>query len=98
MISIVGGTFSPSSIHSPFLQDVVEVLTWFLFSTNSLFAAVVSEAILIDDQSLFYTTNSFLGSSSMPLLSPWIIYVAFHVFLTVLLILLSIYFVGRTER
>lgn len=80
------------------VQDVIILLMWLLFSTNAFFAAIVSEAILVNDQSIFTTTSSLWGSVSFPLLSPWIIYVIFYVFFTILLILLSIYFVSRTER
>lgn len=83
----------------PFMEDIVNAVVWFLFSTNAFFAAVISEAILIDNQSLFYTTNSLLGNSSIiPLPSPWIIYVIFYSILTVILIGLSVYFVSRPDR
>jgi ABC-type transport system involved in multi-copper enzyme maturation permease subunit len=88
----------PSSTTSQLTRELYAVLIWFLFSTNAFFAAIMSEVILMDDQSLFFTTNSLLGSSSSIVPSPWIIYVLFYSFLTVLLILISIYFVRRTEK
>jgi ABC-type transport system involved in multi-copper enzyme maturation permease subunit len=91
-------SISYSTSHSAIVQDMTTGILWFMFSTNAFFAAVVSEAILIDSQSVFYTTSGFFGTSSFPLLSPWLIYVTFHTFFTTLLILLSIYFVNRTER
>jgi hypothetical protein len=80
------------------VENIFTALIWFLFSTNPFFAATMSEVILIDEQSLFMTTNNIIGSSSFPLPSPWIIYVAFYTFLTILLIGLSIYFVNRPDR
>lgn len=87
------------SNYPPSLFDnVITIAAWILFSTNPFFAASISETILIDDQSLYITTNSFFGSTSLVLLSPWIIYLAFYIFLTIILISLSIYFVKRPDR
>jgi ABC-2 type transport system permease protein len=80
------------------LQNIMTIGVWFLFSTNSLFAAVMSETVLIEDQSLYLTTSSFFGNTSLTLPSPWIIYVAFYIVLTVVLISLSVYFVNRPDR
>ena len=93
------GMFSSSIFfQSTIAEDILSVLIWFLFSTNPFFAAAASEMILIDNQSLFITTSGFFGSSSIPLLSPWIIYSVFYSFITILLIVLSIYFVNRPDR
>lgn len=89
---------SSSFFRSTITEDILNILIWFLFSTNPFFAAAVSEVILIDSQSLFFTTSGMFGSSSMPLPSPWIIYVVFYGFITILLIGLSIYFVNRPDR
>jgi ABC-2 type transport system permease protein len=89
---------SSSSSPSALVENIVTVAIWFLFSTNPFFAAVMSESILIDDQSLFITTNNIIGNSSLPLPSPWIIYSIFYIILTLLLIGLSIYFVNRPDR
>ena len=89
---------SYSTYPSIIVENIVTALIWFLFSTNPFFAATMSEVILIDEQSLFITTSNIIGSSSFPLPSPWIIYVAFYAFLTILLIGLSIYFVNRPDR
>jgi hypothetical protein len=93
------GIFTSSSIlGATIVEDIIGIFLWFLFSTNPFFAATVSEVILVDSQSLFMTTSGFLGSSSIPLPSPWIFYTIFHIALTILLILLSIYFVNRPDR
>jgi hypothetical protein len=94
-IGVFGSYGNPSTL----VENIVTFAMWFLFSTNPFYAAAVSEVILIDQQSLFFTTNNFLGSSSsFPLLSPWIIYVIFYAILTVILICFSIYFVSRPNR
>jgi ABC-2 type transport system permease protein len=89
---------SSSFFQSTITDDILNIIIWFLFSTNSFFAAAMSETILIDNQSLFITTSGIFGSSSIPLLSPWIIYITFYIFVTILLILLSVYFVNRPDR
>jgi len=96
MLSAFNSTFSSTSTVR---TDMMNFLFWVLFSTNPLFAAVMSEAILINDQSVFLTTSGFIwGTSSFPLLSPWIIYTAFYAVVSILLILLSVYFVNRPDR
>ena len=94
-ISVLG---SSNNYPSPILENIVTVGTWFLFSTNPFFAATISEAVLINSQALFLTTNSVIGNSSLLLPSPWIIYVIFYILLTILLIALSVHFVKRTDR
>jgi len=95
-ISLLG---SYNNYPSTFIENIVTVVMWFLFSTNPFFAATISEVILIDEQNLFLTTNSIFGTtSSFPLFSPWIIYVIFYMVLTVILITLSVYFVNRPDR
>jgi hypothetical protein len=98
IVSIFSSSLFYSSPQPQATREVTAALLWVLFSTNAFFAAIMSEAILINDQSIFTTTSGLFGSTSFPLLSPWIIYVAFYVFLTALLILISVYFVSRTER
>jgi ABC-2 type transport system permease protein len=95
-ISVIG---SYNNYPSTFVENIVTAAMWFLFSTNPLYAATMSEVILVDEQSLFITTGNILGTpSSFPLPSPWIIYVIFYSILTVILIGLSVYFVNRPDR
>ena len=99
MIAVFTGVMDASNIlQSTTIQTILGTAAWYLFSTNPFFAAIASEAILISDQSLFMTTSGMFGSMSFPLPSPWIIYIVFHIFLTIILILLSIHFVNRPDR
>jgi ABC-type transport system involved in multi-copper enzyme maturation permease subunit len=92
-------SISYNSFGSTGLENVLTLLLWFLISTNPLMAAVMSEVILVDQQSLFFTNRSLFGGSSLTFLpSPWLIYVGFYLFLTLVLILLSIYYVKRPDR
>jgi ABC-type transport system involved in multi-copper enzyme maturation permease subunit len=89
----------PSSPNSALYKDVFTVILWLSFSTNPFFAAGMSEAILINDQSVFFTTSGlFFGSTSFPILSPWIIYVTFYSFMALVLTLASMYFVSRPDK
>ena len=95
-ISMLG---SYNNYPSAFVENIITGVMWFLFSTNPFYAATISEVTLINDQSLFITTNSIFGTtSSFPLPSPWIIYLIFYAILTVILISLSIRFVNRPDR
>ncbi|MDD2922998.1 MAG: hypothetical protein PHQ36_12005 [Anaerolineales bacterium] len=100
IFSIFGPILSPSSPAAPSvaIQNMTTLAFWSLFSVNPFFAAIVSETILIDSQSAFTTTTGLFGNSSFPLPSPWIIYVVYRVLFSMLLILLSIFFVNRVER
>ena len=89
---------SSNNFPSTFAKTVTAVGSWILFSTNPFFAATMSEVILVDEQSLFLTTNNVIGSTTFPLPSPWIIYTIFYILLTALLIGLSIYFVKRPDQ
>jgi len=95
-ISVLDSTYG--SVPPTLLENIITIAAWILFSTNPFFAAIMSETILIDDQSLYTTTNAFFGNTSLILPSPWIIYLAFYILLTILLISLSIYFVKRPDR
>jgi ABC-type transport system involved in multi-copper enzyme maturation permease subunit len=70
---------------------------WLLISINPLATAVVTEAILINEQSAFYFAFPLSGGATFPILSPWISYTLFYLLLSAVLILLSIHFVKRRE-
>ena len=74
------------------------LLAWFLISTNPFLAAIMSETILVNDQSLFLTKQSIFGGTNYTLLSPWIIYVVFYLIATLLMIFLSIRRVERPDH
>lgn len=76
---------------------IMTVSLWVMICTNPLFAAIVSEVILIEDQSLWYTT-SMSGALNLPLPSPWIPFTLLYFASAIVLILLSIHFVRRLSR
>jgi hypothetical protein len=78
-----------------FAEDMVALIAWLLVSTNPILTAVVTEVILIEDQSYFITT-SMVGN--WPLLSPWIPFTVIYLGLAALLIRFSIKNVNRMDR
>ena len=89
---------STSSGNFPVRQRIITLSVWFLISMNPFMAAIISEVILVDQQSLFMTNNPMFGTGISYLLSPWITYVSIYLALTIILIVLSIYKVKRPDR
>jgi len=80
------GTFLDTTSSINIIQEtVLSVILWFLISTNPLLAAVFSEMILIDEQNLFYTTNSLFGNTIPYLPSTWIVYTVVYSIVTAIL-------------
>ena len=82
----------------PVRQRILTLAVWFLISINPFMAAVMSEVILIDQQSLFVTTSPMFGTGMTFLISPWITYVSVYLILTMSMIVFSIYRVKRPDR
>ena len=92
-------SLSSSSVPGLAREYILISLIWFLISTNPLMAAVISEMILVDQQSLFFTTRPLFGSSGPSYLpSPWIIYVALYFVLTLIMMFWSVYNVKKPEK
>jgi ABC-type transport system involved in multi-copper enzyme maturation permease subunit len=99
LIAYIQNSFSYDYNHpNPTRDYLLTMLLWLLISTNSFLAAIMSETILVDDQSLYITKQSIFGNNSYYLLSPWIIYIVFYLLLTLLLIFLSVRRVQRPDR
>jgi ABC-2 type transport system permease protein len=82
----------------PVRERILTLIVWFMISINPFMAAVISEVILVDQQSLFITSNPMFGTGISFLLSPWITYVLVYLVLTMIMIVLSIYKVKRPDR
>jgi len=78
-------------------QQTLWLVVWMLISTNPILAAVFSEVMLIDSQSAI---SGAWGptSISLNLPLPWIPMALLYVYLTILMVLASIYFVSRPDR
>ena len=88
---------------SPVTAVVLLVIAWILVSSNPLIAALATEAILVDSQSLWYyliplpSSTQFPNPSDLPVPSPWIGYVLGNLLLSAVLIRVSIRAVRRPE-
>jgi len=80
------------------LATLLSIITWALVCTNPVLAAVMSEQILISDQSLFFTSTPLFGSRSLLLPSPWIPFIVIFIGLTLLMIAVSVRRVRRADR
>ncbi|MBI3243861.1 MAG: ABC transporter permease [Chloroflexi bacterium] len=85
--------FSPS----PLLQSILVYAFYILICVNPLATAFVTETILINDQSAFFSTFPLSNGNSIPIFSPWIPYVLFCLFFSLIVILISIQLVRRKE-
>jgi ABC-type transport system involved in multi-copper enzyme maturation permease subunit len=93
------GTFLDTASSMNIIQEtVLTILLWFLISINPLLTAIFSEMILIEEQNLFYTSNTLFGNSLPYLPSPWIVYVIVYMVVTIILVYLSIRFVSKPDR
>jgi ABC-type transport system involved in multi-copper enzyme maturation permease subunit len=67
---------------------------WTLLSTNPFSAAFITEAMLVEEQSVFLF---FPPDFSLALFSPWILYSVFSITMTVLMIRLIVFYLNRHE-
>ena len=86
-------SYSPS----PILQAILVYAFYVLICLNPLATAFVTETILVDQQSAFFTTFPLSNGSSVPIISPWIPYTLFCLFFSLVMILISIQLVRRKE-
>jgi ABC-2 type transport system permease protein len=98
MLAALSPVFSVNPGNRAWLETLLGLLTWTLVCTNPVLAAVMSEEILVQDQSLFYTHMPLFGSHSMWLPSPWIPFTFIYIGLTLLMIVVSVRRVRRSDR
>lgn len=79
------------------LELVLYMVGWLMVAVNPLGTAFVTELILSENQSIWYTNVTLTGGTSIFILSPWMVYLALYLLFSVVLVLLSIYFVKRVE-
>lgn len=78
---------------------ILAIAAWVLIATNPMFAAIVSEMILIQEQSLFvYLIPTTTNGPSLPFISPWIGYCVFYIVISLIFITLSISIVHKRDR
>ena len=72
-------------------------ILYLMVAINPVTTAIASEIILLENDSMFFTTVPFNGMS-LPIISPWIVYAALYLALSLALLLLSVWFVRRVEQ
>ncbi len=80
-------------------ETIINILIWVIVDTNPLLTAIISEVLLIDSQSLFFTNTAPLGGGAgfyAP--SPWIPFSLIYLALSLIMLLLSIEFVKHPDR
>lgn len=82
----------------PLVEALLYYIGGFLVAINPIATAVATEAILIQQHSAVYFTVSLSNGVSIPLVSPWLVYIPFYLLLSAVLILLSVAVVRRVEK
>ncbi len=72
--------------------------SWFIISLNPIATAVVSEMILIEEQSAFYLAFPIGSGNTIQIISPWISFVIIYLLLSTLMVCFSIHFVNQIEK
>jgi ABC-2 type transport system permease protein len=87
---------------SPFQTQVIEIILYsvgyVLVVVNPLATIIASEVMLIEKQTLFFTTLPMTNGGNFPIIAPWIAYIIIYGFLSMILIGLSVHFVRRAEK
>jgi hypothetical protein len=94
----ITGIFSYYAPLSPFLEGGLIYLLGLLIAINPIATAVVTEAILVSNQSAFYFTIPLNNGFNLPLISPWLPFMIFCFVFGWILTFLSILAVRRVER
>ncbi|MBN1303101.1 MAG: hypothetical protein JXA13_01605 [Anaerolineales bacterium] len=90
------GNYGSRSLDT-FQENVLDVIYWTMLSSNPVIAAILSEVILIDDQSYFIGTGYGMYSS-MALPSPWIVFSVLYLGISTVLLALTIHFVKKPRK
>lgn len=70
----------------------------FLVAINPVATAIATEVILVQEHTAFYFTIPLNNGVTIPLISPWLVYIPFYLLLSAVLLLLSIAIVRRVEK
>ena len=98
MLSGLMYTSSMAPIQLKILETLLFLVGYILIALNPLATIIASEVMLIEKQSLFYTTLPMSNGGNFPILAPWIAYVLIYGFISLIFIWISIRFVRRVEK
>jgi hypothetical protein len=86
-------------ISSPVLEAVLIYAGGFLVTTNPILTVIFTEIVLQEESTiLFFDVSLSSTNATIPLVSPWIVYVLFYVILTLVLLASSVRLVKRPEK
>jgi ABC-type transport system involved in multi-copper enzyme maturation permease subunit len=74
------------------------VIGWLVSALNPLMAGATSEALLLGDQAIWYTSLPIGPGRTIPVISPWLGYVLFYTLLSLYLLRRSTKLVSRPEK
>jgi len=98
-MSMLSGLIYSSNLGS-FQVQILEIILfsvgYILVAINPLATIIASEIMLVEKQALFYTTLPMTNGGNFPIVAPWIAYVLFYGFISLVLIWLSIRLVRRS--
>jgi hypothetical protein len=81
----------------PIVETILIYGVGFLIATNPIATAVVTEVLLVTEQTAFYWTMPISNGVSLPLLSPWPPFLLFCLVVGTLMTLASVLAVRRAE-
>ncbi len=79
-------------------QVALVMIGWLIAVTSPLTTSILTEVILVEEQSLFFTTMSLSGGTQLPIPSPWLGFSILYPVLTLVLLWMTIRIVRRAER
>ncbi len=98
VVLIIVSDVSSSPGPSATTEALILIAGWIIVAINPLGAAIATEIIYVEEQTLLMYTTQVSRNLTMPVISPWIGFIIFYTFFTLLLIWLSIRFVRRTAQ
>ncbi|HVN52849.1 MAG TPA: ABC transporter permease subunit [Anaerolineaceae bacterium] len=93
---LISGSFNNNL--SPGTEQALLLLGWSLVSIHPIATAVASEALLLDQHTLFSYQQTLRNGASVTLISPWIPYTIINLLFSAVLIYFAIRFVRRRAR
>ena len=93
-----GSPINLTTAQQTILEIIALALGWVFVAINPLATAVVTEIIMIEEQSLFYALVPLPNGNTFPVLSPWIGFVLFYIIFSLALYVLSIRLVRRVDQ
>mgnify|MGYP001061605246 CR=1 FL=1 len=102
-VFILGMNMAFTSANAPpdqqrLVEIILLVIGWFIVSLNPIATAIVTEIIMLENQSFLSIDVPLSNGVSVLILSPWIMYLIFHLLLSLVFIWRSIRRVRRRER